>query len=218
MLNLNCVTGDHQWSMSVSNVSHVSYVRDITICEFVHLDCQVFQLRGKCAGLRNRIPGYCTFWKHSQRYPGLCHLHAKFMLSAYCKDIERYWKTLKDHKVQNSIFESKFGLPGECSEGWRTARGHRNISTYPHKLSDYIRFQIHYIHLLLKDLAFAFAVGLTKGTSLCEEVPDEPMQRCSHCGRSFWAQRLQVQSVIQILSIVILRPDLSRSDFSIARW
>ena len=33
-----------------------------------------------------------------------------------------------------------------------------------------------------------------KGTSLCEEVPDEPMQRCSHCGRSFWARRLQVQS------------------------
>eukprot|EP00435_Cladocopium_sp_Y103_P056099 s113_g18.t2 len=31
---------------------------------------------------------------------------------------------------------------------------------------------------------------------LFEEVPDEPMLRCSHCGRSFWAQRLQVHESI----------------------
>lgn len=35
-----------------------------------------------------------------------------------------------------------------------------------------------------------------KADELLEEVPDEPMQRCSHCGRSFWAQRLQVHESI----------------------
>jgi len=42
----------------------------------------------------------------------------------------------------------------------------------------------------------ASATALKVADDLLEEVPDEPMQRCSHCGRSFWARRLQVHESI----------------------